>query len=122
MAAKFRLTPEERDFFSLVNDAVLANPFSDRRVETDLKIVGRYPDVSLDQLVAKAVEEVGSRIRELEAHGRCDIQKYLQKDHQILFSACLFDIFYAFVLKFDQLIQDQIAAGEKSIRNSAFHI
>ena len=116
MATKYRLTSEERDFFSLVESAVLANPFSDERMALDLQIVGMFPDVELDQLVDRAIAEVKSRIIKIEKEGRCDLQKFSPKDQQMLRAACLFDIFYTFADQFDQLIQEQIEALEKSVK------
>jgi len=116
MATKYRLTSEERDFFSLVESAVLANPFSDERMALDLQIVGMFPDVELDQLVDRAIAEVKSRIIKIEKEGRCDLQKFSPKDQQMLRAACLFDIFYTFADQFDQLIQEQIEAAEKSVK------
>mgnify|MGYP001150846220 CR=1 FL=1 len=116
MPAKYRLSAEEREFFSLVQNAVLANPFSDERMEQDLKIVGMFPDVALNELIDKAIAEVRNRMDKIETQGRCDLQKFSPKDQQMLRAACLFDIFYSFVNQFDQLIQEQITAGDKSIK------
>lgn len=116
MATKYRLTAEERDFFSLVESAVLANPFSDERKALDLQIVGMFPNVALDELVDRAIAEVRSQITKIEQDGRCNLKKFSPKDQQMLRAACLFDIFYAFVDQFDQLIQAQIKAGEKTVK------
>ncbi len=118
MATRYRLKAEEKEFFSIVSQAVLANPFSDERMEIDLKIVGMFPKVPLNQIVKEAVGEVRRRIEELESRGMCDINQFSGKDRQILTSACLFDIFYTFVGQFDGLIQEQIKAGEKSLKAS----
>ncbi len=99
-----------------MENAVLANPFSDERMELDLKIVGLFPNVALDELVDRAIAEVRSRITEIEGEGRCALQKFPPKDRQMLQATCLFDIFYYFVDQFDWLIQEQIKAGEKSIK------
>jgi len=118
MASKYRLKAEEKEFFSIVSQAVLANPFSDERMELDLKIVGMFPDVPLNELVRETVAEVKRRIQKFESSGMCDINRFSGKDRQILISACLFDIFYTFVGQFDSLIQDQIKAGETSVKVS----
>jgi hypothetical protein len=116
MASQFRLNPEEKDFFSLVNQAVLANPFSDERAETELKIVGLFPGVPLNELIKKVVAEVRGRLLKFEQQGKCNLNKFSGKDRQILMSTCLFDLFYSFVGEFDQLIQEQIKAGERSVK------
>jgi hypothetical protein len=38
-----QLTASERHFFSLVHQAVYANPFSDRRSRVDIEIAGLFP-------------------------------------------------------------------------------
>ena len=53
------LTTDERDFFSVVHEAVLANPFSDKRASTDLKIAGMFPGVSRDKIIQKAERDKG---------------------------------------------------------------
>ena len=114
--AKHHLSAEQRDFFSIVSQAVLANPFSDERMDVDFKIVGMFPGLELKQLVKKAVAEVRRRMEEFESSGMFDINRFSGKDRQILTSACLFDIFYSFVGRFDNLIQEQIKAGEKPLK------
>lgn len=116
MASQYRLNSEEKSFFSLVNQAVLANPFSDERAETELKIVGLFPGVPLDELIKKVVAEVRDRLLKFEKQGKCNLDKFSGKDRQILMSTCLFDLFYFFVGQFDQLIQEQIKAGERSVK------
>ena len=118
MAKARRLNAEQKEFFSIVSQAVLANPFSDERMEMDLKIVGMFPGIPINQLVKEAVGEVRRRIEQFESSGTCDINQFSGKDRQILTSACLFDIFYTFVGQFDALIQDQIKAGEKSLKTT----
>ncbi|MCU0600902.1 MAG: sigma-54 factor interaction domain-containing protein, partial [Desulfobacterales bacterium] len=118
MPKTYRLNAEQREFFSIVSQAVLANPFSDERMEMDLKIAGMFPGVPLNQLVKAAVGEVRRRIEQFESSGMCEINRFSGKDRQILTSACLFDIFYIFVGQFDSLIQGQITAGEKSLKTA----
>ena len=108
MTEKLHLTPGERTFFGLVHHAVLANPFSDARVETDLKIAGMFPGISRDALIEKTISEVRLRIKKLEAKGGGDIRQYSGKDREYLFSSHLFDIFHFFVDRFDKLIVHQI--------------
>mgnify|MGYP001043517163 CR=1 FL=1 len=59
------LTSEERSFFSLVQDATAANPFSEARKQLDLKITGRYDQVHSQRKVDEVIHEVGRRIDQL---------------------------------------------------------
>lgn len=116
MASKYRLTAEEKEFFSSVNQAVLTNPFSDERMEADLKIVGMFPGLAASELIKSVVAEVRNKIRKLEEDGKCDLAKFSDNDRMILRSSCLFDIFYYFVPRFDKLIQEQIITGDRSVK------
>jgi hypothetical protein len=62
MSKKARLSEEEREFFSLVNQAVFANPFSDERVAIDLKIAGLFPGVSERERIEKAIGRIAETI------------------------------------------------------------
>ncbi|MBW1940314.1 MAG: sigma-54-dependent Fis family transcriptional regulator [Deltaproteobacteria bacterium] len=116
MKPKNRLTGDQREFFSLVNEAVFANPFSDRRVEIDLKIAGLFPHVSRLKRVAKTIEEVKAGIKNLEQQDKADINLFTGKDRSLIKNAFIFDFFYQFRNRFDQLILDQIRSGDVSIQ------
>jgi len=110
------LTAEERDFFHIVHQAVLANPFSDKRAMTDLKIAGMFPNISRDKIIQKAVAEVRKRIIAMEKNRRTDLKKFTGKDRQLLIAAFLFDIFHFFLERFDQLILDQINQNARPLK------
>jgi len=112
---KHWLTSEEKDFFYLVYQAVLTNPFSDERVTIDLNIAGMFPGAAREQLLDRTIAEVRDRVRRLDADGRGDLSGYAGKDRSILLAAFLFDIFHFLLDRFDTLIREQIAAGEKSV-------
>jgi len=113
MTKTITLTAAERDFFAIVHQAVLANPFSDKRASTDLKIAGMFPNVSRDKIIQKAVAEVRKKILGMEKNNRADLKKFSGQDRQILIAAFLFDIFHFFLERFDQLILDQINHNKK---------
>lgn len=115
---KARLTTEERKFFSLVSNSVLANPFSDERVESDLKISGLFPGVSDNVRLQKTIAEVSKRIDALEKKGKADIHLYSDKDRGLIEYAVLFDVFHRYLECFDCLITDQIHAGDASLKVS----
>ncbi len=116
MAQTIGLTAEERNYFLIVNQAVLANPFSDERASVDLKISGLFKDVSRNEIITKTVAEVRRKIEALEADSRADLKKFSGKDREILMAAFLFDIFHFFIEPFDQLIIDQIKNSDKSLK------
>lgn len=112
---KTELNSEERSFFDLVQNAVYANPFSNERQQLDLKITGKYPDDKAREDVAAVVEEVGRRIRKLETQKGHDFRRYRGQDRQMVKNALLFDVFHRYIPLFDQLIIDQMAAGEENL-------
>ena len=125
MAKQRKLEPHIRDFFALVYDAILANPFDDARADVDLKlsglIIGKPPE-KIDW--KRAILEIRKRIDLIEASGSSDINAFGEKDRQLVQAAYLFDFFYRYREQFDKLITDQIAAGDNFIKvpfaNDAF--
>ena len=112
MPGKKHLNPEEREFFSMVYSAGVANPFSNERVELDLKIAGLFPDATRAERIEKSVYEVNRRILKLETENRANLAVYTGKDRELVKAAFLFEFFYAFRKQFDLLIQDQMDAGD----------
>jgi DNA-binding NtrC family response regulator len=110
-----RLTTEERDFFELVSQAVLANPFSDARAQIDARIAGLYADDSGLESVDRVIEQVEQRVMLLDAEKRSDIKRYNDRDRRLLTYAFLFEAFHRFSPRFDELIAAQIADGERSL-------
>ncbi len=116
MPSKKYLSPEDREFFSLVRDAAFANPFSDERVELDLRISGVSPGVSDAVRVSKVTETVHFRIRQLEKERQARISQFHKSDHALIKTVFLFDFFHQFIDHFDQLIPEQIRTGDTSVR------
>jgi DNA-binding NtrC family response regulator len=116
MGILYKLDPEERDYFALVNRAVLTNPFSDERERIDKEIAGRLPGNDREHPIDAAIREVSSRLKRLRLEGRLDISRYHGEDRQVLERSLAFDVFYCHVDRLDQLIQDQIARGEAPLK------
>ncbi|MHC4122569.1 MAG: sigma-54-dependent transcriptional regulator [Planctomycetota bacterium] len=114
MATK-TLTPTDREFFSLVSKAAFANPFSEKRAELDRKISGDSRSAPWRDIVPEAVREVNKRIEKLDTDGSVKIQDFKQADRELIEHVFLFDVFHRFVKQFDQLIIDQINAGERPL-------
>lgn len=124
MAKKATLKPHTRDFFQLVYQAILANPFDDARADVDLKLSGLAPTTSRKTRIAKAVHEIQNHIDILEANGTADINAFREDDQRLVQAAYLFEFFYRFREQFDELIRSQLAAGDRTIKvpfaNDAF--
>jgi DNA-binding NtrC family response regulator len=116
MTTKRHLNGDERDFFSLLRAATFANPFSDERVALDLQITGQPPTVADADRVKRVTQVVHDRIRKLEASGRTSIRGVAGPDRDLLENAFLFDFFHQYLDRFDEVIPDQIAAGDTAVR------
>jgi DNA-binding NtrC family response regulator len=114
-AAMLQLDPTERHFFSLVQQAVYANPFGDRRGRVDLEIAGFFGDASGSRGFEETIDQVRTHVIRLEEANRADITRYHPSDRGLLLSAFLFDLFHRFTEAFDRLIVDQLQAGDKSL-------
>jgi DNA-binding NtrC family response regulator len=120
MVTKRPLTSEERDFFTLVSRAAFANPFGDERSEIDSQISGMDAWASPEERIRTVVGEVSRRIGGLEQDGIADINLFYGDDRIMLEKVFLFELFYQFKDKFDQLIEEQIAAGDSPVKISFY--
>ncbi len=111
-----RLTTGDRQFFTLVRQSVLANPFSDARKALDLSIAGRQGNDHRPEDVEMAVQEVRNRVKALEKRKQANIQLFKGKDRALLERTFLYDVFHRYIPQLDGLIADQLAAGEKSLK------
>jgi len=111
-----RLNPEERRFFKTVYHAAFANPFSTLRKRLDLKIAGLFPSVSRRESIDRCIQEIDHRIKQLKREGTAHINSFSGRDKAIMSIVFLFDIFHKFRDDFDQLILDQIKAGDSPVK------
>lgn len=113
--ASVRIEASERAFFETVSQTAFCNPFSERRLELDAKIlghpVGRMPEEHLDELSAT----ITARLQELEAQGRADVRKYAVADRELMQTVFLFATYHQFCRAFDQLILDQVNLRAQSV-------
>ncbi len=116
MPKKAQLTAVEREFFSLVNQAVFANPFGDERVEIDLKIAGLPSGVSERERIEKPISNIAATMDRFEKEGRDHITQYSGKDRRLIENSFLYDFFNRFIDSFDRHILDQIEAGKTSLK------
>lgn len=114
------LNSDERAFFALVRRAVSTNPFSEERQALDRKIAGRYgqgtSESNKERTIDQALREVGTHIQTLEQQHRANIKLYHGEDRNLVRGAVLFYLFHQYVPQFDQLITDQVAAGDQNIQ------
>jgi DNA-binding NtrC family response regulator len=115
MPKGYQLKPADRDFFHFVYQAGLASPFSDERVTIEEMIAGSRI-ASPRKRIERAIREVRERLARLERGGRIDYTRYAADDGFLVKAGILFDFFYIYRERFDQLIQDQIQTGDTPIK------
>ncbi len=106
------LSENDRDFFKLVFRAALSNPFSDERTELDIRIAECPHAISLDERLDCVLEKVKERVGRLEDEGKANVALYNDEDKVMMQAAFIFEIFFLFSKKFDELIANQIKNGE----------
>lgn len=114
MKASVSLNGEDRDFFTLVTEAILTNPFLEERAEVLAQTVpGLIPDRKRPELRLLAILPVlNDRIGQLERKGLSRIKHFHKEDRQLLRDSFLLQVYLQFLHKFDELIQDQLSLGE----------
>jgi DNA-binding NtrC family response regulator len=112
MSESNHLSLDEREFFGLVSQAAFINPFSETRIELDLKIGESPRNVLSRTRIERAVKKLRDRVARLEKEGRADINIYSGEERMMMQSAFLFDVFHRFSPKFADLIVTQILEGD----------
>jgi len=110
-----KLSGRDRDFLRLLAEAAATNPFSDVYHELQLKIAGCDDSIPAEERYKKIVSSVSEQVRSMEEAGEADLRHYSGEDRELVRYALMFDIYHRFIPPLDQLIADQIAAGERSI-------
>ncbi len=116
MSDKIKLDSEEKAFLSIVNEASTANPFSEKRHEIDLMIIGNNANLSRGELLVGVLEKVKSKISSLTDKGITSINDVEDADRPYFETLILFDFFYHFRNDFDALIIDQMEDDDKLIK------
>ncbi len=109
------LTSGERSFFELVRAAIAANPFSEARRALDIQIAGRYDQRPSTRVIDEAIGEVEARIQKLVSQERAKFHLYHGEDRELVRSVFLFDVFHKLIPQFDQLIAEQVDAGDRPL-------
>ncbi len=115
MKTPLRLSPEERTFFYNVYQAGLASPFSDDRIALETQIAGKGASARTKR-IERAIQQVKTTIAALEKDGGIDFNHYAGDDRGLIRAGLLFDFFYDFRGRFDQLIREQISVGDTPIK------
>jgi sigma-54 specific flagellar transcriptional regulator A len=113
MSRAIRLTPEEKDFFTLVARVIFSNPFSSERdqVEALLGPHVRFTRRPRGHHFAELVPSLRERLGRLAERGAGDIQAVQDEDRRLVEYAHLFDRYHHYTPALDRLIEEQIVRG-----------
>ena len=115
MQSKSKLTAEQREFLSLVARAAFSNPFSDEFDVLQLRIAGCDASVPPLERIKLTVERWNDQLHKLHMAGVANFKQVEGEEREILRNAFLYEIYHRFLAAYDQLIADQITAGDRSV-------
>ncbi len=104
------------DFFKMVAAAAFSNPFSDQRIEIDRRIVGASEGTGWDDILHPLLNKLDEQLKLLADGEGIVIDRNGSKEVQAIAVSIIFQVFHRYMEDFDQLIQDQIKAGDESLR------
>ena len=109
------LPASSREFLQLVSQASFINPFSDEYEAQQRRIAGCDEAVPNEEQIKLTVERWNDQLHKLHVAGVTTLKQVAGEDRELLRYAFLYEIYHRFLSAFDQLIADQIAAGDRSV-------
>ncbi len=100
----------------MVSEAAFSNPFSDKRIEIDRRIVGAPENSDWHKMREPLLQALGKNIHDLEVAGEIVVDRDAGEEAQAVAVSILFLVFHRYMERFDTLIEEQIAAGDEPCR------
>jgi DNA-binding NtrC family response regulator len=111
------------EFFRMVSEAAFSNPFGDKRPEIDRRIVDAAEDTGWHEMLLPLLQRLEKNIHALStsAEAMADLRERLKnknpdEDARAVGVSILFHVFHQYMKQFDDLIGEQIAAGDEPCR------
>lgn len=117
MPTSDRLQPGEREYFGLLTEIVYANPFGSDRARLG-RLLGRdlpAQGVSQAGIYGDLMPALQARLDALRQRGLSRLDQFAADDRELMRQVFLFHGYQAHLGLFDQLIEQQSAAGGRSI-------
>ncbi len=108
---KVNLTSSERQSLSNISDVLHSNPFSAKRLAADQKIADFPSQATYTERYAKLVEAVTGVVNGLVSRGKGDIRMFEGRDRALVEEVYVYHVYNQFFLRWDPLIEKQIAEG-----------
>lgn len=110
-----QLSAEDRAFFQVAAEAASVNPFSDRYPELLGQLAGCDANTEPDSRAHLMIARLGERVAKLDAAGAATLRQFAGDDQALLRYVFLFEVYHRFIPAFDELIVNQLAAGEQPV-------
>lgn len=104
------------EFFKMVSAAAFSNPFSEKRVAIDRRIVGADETVNWHATLEPLLSKLDENLQRLQKAGDLVIDREGGEEVRAVMVSILFQIFHRYMDRFDRLIEEQIKAGDDSLR------
>ncbi len=104
------------EFFKMVSEAAFSNPFSDKRIEIDRRIICAPENSDWHEMHEPLLQALGKNIHDLEKAGGIVVDRDAGEEAQAVAVSILFFVFHRYMDRFDTLIEEQIAAGDEPCR------
>jgi DNA-binding NtrC family response regulator len=109
------LPASNREFLKIVSQASYLNPFSSEYEEQQRRIANCDASVPYAEQVKLTVERWNEQLHQLHVAGVTTLKQVAGEDRELLRYAFLYEIYHRFLSAFDELIADQIGAGDRSV-------
>ena len=109
------LTPKQRDFFTTLDRTAFCNPFSNLRLELDLKLSEADRNLDRTQIAKIALGKTKEHIAALGTSDTIKFSNFQTRDAAILRTAFLFEIYHNFLDEFDDHIRKQLKSGYRPV-------
>jgi DNA-binding NtrC family response regulator len=109
------LPSSSREFLKIVSQASYINPFSNEYEEQQRRIANCDASVPYAEQIKLTVERWNEQLHQLHVAGVTTLKQVAGEDRELLRYAFLYEIYHRFLSAFDQLIADQIDAGDRSV-------
>jgi DNA-binding NtrC family response regulator len=109
------LPAASREFLHIVSQALFINPFSDEFVVQQRRIANCDASVTEEEQVRLMVVRWNDHLHALSAAGVTNLKQVAGEDRELLQYAFLYEIYHRFLVSFDELITDQMAAGNRPV-------
>ena len=111
------------EFFKMMSEAAFSNPFSDRRIEIDRRIVGAPENSDWHEMLVPLLRVLDKNIQILSSSAKAmaNLRESLKtpdfdEETRAVAVSVLFHVFHQHMNQFDALIVEQIAAGDEPCR------